>query len=82
MPLWGIKFMDVDEKWWVDIAFRDTSPPVRYTTVGSTRYCDGFDLPEPALLARKASVAPTELADWPTDEALRLTPDKKIPAPP
>jgi len=82
MALWGIKYMDVDEKWWMDIAFRDEAPPVRYTRVGSRQLCDGFDLPDAALLVRKASVAPHECAEWPSDDPVSLGPDRTIPPPP
>jgi hypothetical protein len=75
MPaLWGIRYMDLDERWWIDLALRSEAPPVRYVVMGSRQFCDGFDLPEPALLARRVSVAPEDCADWPADEPVRLGP--------
>ena len=66
--------MDLDERWWIDLALRREAPPVRYAVIGSQQYCDGFDLPDGALLARKAAVGPEDFPDWPTDEPARLGP--------
>jgi hypothetical protein len=79
MALWGLAYMDVDERWWVDLALAEQAPPVRYVTVGSRGYCDGFDLADGALLVRRASLEAAGAGEWPADEPVRLGPLRAIP---
>ena len=74
MRLWGIKYMDMDERWWIDVILREEQPEVGYLSVGSELFCDGFKTTDGLVLARKVSVQPIDLADWPTDSPVALRP--------
>lgn len=74
MAVWGIKYSDVDDKWWVDLVLQDKAPKVRRETVGGQALTDGFDTVDGQFLARKASIPPTALSDWPADTPVELAP--------
>ena len=74
MPLWAIKYMDMDERWWIDLILQDHRPEIENVIVGSEIFCDGFKTTNARILARKASVEATDLAEWPTDSAVVLRP--------
>jgi hypothetical protein len=74
MPLWGIKYSDVDDRWWVDLVCQETAPEVRYLLIGARAVADGFHVLDGRLLVRKASIRPDDLADWPTDHPTFLAP--------
>jgi len=74
MRLWGIKYMDADERWWIDVILHEGEPEVGYAGVGSGVFCDGFKTAEGLVLIKKASIQPADLGDWPTDLPLILHP--------
>jgi hypothetical protein len=74
MPLWGIKYADADDRWWVDLVCQDRAPEVRYLLIGARAVADGFHTFDGRLLVRKASVWSEDLADWPTDRPTLLAP--------
>ena len=43
MGLWGMKYSDADDKWWVDLVLQDAPPAVRLDKVGGRVVTDGFD---------------------------------------
>jgi hypothetical protein len=73
MGLWGIKYADIDDKWWVDVVLQEAPPAVRSVKVGGSVVTDGFDNVTGPVLVRKGSVPPTALADWPSDTPVVLT---------
>ena len=73
MGLWGIKYADIDEKWWVDVVLQDAPPAIRREKVGEQVVTDGFEGVTGPVLARKASIPPTALSDWPSETAVILT---------
>lgn len=74
MPLWGIKYMDVDERWWIDLLLDEKTPEVRSVAMGARAFVDGFESAGGRVVARKTSIEDTELADWPADTPLVLRP--------
>ena len=73
MGLWGMKYSDTHEKWWVDIGLQDAPPAVRLSQVGGRVVTDGFYAVTGPVLARKASIPPEALNDWPSDTPVILT---------
>jgi hypothetical protein len=73
MGLWGMKYSDTDDKWWVDMVVQDTPPAVRLDQVGSRIVADGFDGVPGQVLVHKASIRPDALNDWPSDTPVILT---------
>jgi hypothetical protein len=73
MGLWGIKYADIDEKWWVDVVLQDAPPAIRRAKVGEQVVTDGFEGVTGPVLARKASIPPTALSDWPSETVVILT---------
>lgn len=74
MPLWGIKYMDVDERWWIDLLLDEKTPEVRSVAVGARVFVDGFETAGGRVVVRKTSIQGTDLADWPADTPLVLRP--------
>ncbi|HLC40505.1 MAG TPA: hypothetical protein VJO34_02615 [Methylomirabilota bacterium] len=72
MPLWGIKFVDLDDRWWVDLIIQEQAPEVSYVRIGSQVVCDGFKPTEGRVVVRKASVQPADLSEWSTDTPVVL----------
>ena len=52
MGLWGMKYSDADDKWWVDLVLQDAPPAVRLEQVGGRVVADGFDGVTQVLLAK------------------------------
>ncbi len=73
MGLWGIKYSDIDEKWWVDVVLQEDPPAIRREKIGEQIVTDGFEGVTGPVLARKASIPPTALSDWPSETAVILT---------
>jgi hypothetical protein len=71
--LWGMKYSDADDKWWVDLVLQDAPPSVRRDQVGGRVMTDGFDGVTGPVLAHKASIPPEALNDWPSDTPVILT---------
>ena len=80
MGLWAIKYADIDEKWWLDVVLQEASPEVRRDKVGGRVVTDGFTGVTGAVLARKVSVPPASLEDWPSDTPVVLTRAELAPA--
>ena len=72
--LWGLKYVDVDDRWWVDLILQDEPPEVRQVAVGSRVFLGGFEAGRGRVLARRVSVDGGDLSDWPTDSAVALVP--------
>src|SRR5436309_15114285 len=79
MGLWGIKYSDIDEKWWVDVVLQEDPPAIRREKIGAQVVTDGFDGVSGPVLARKASIPPTALSDWPSETAVILTRAELVP---
>jgi hypothetical protein len=77
MALWGIKYMDVDERWWVDLVIQAEPPEVATRVIGTGSFCEGFMAPDGRLLVRRASIDPADLSDWPTDSPVVLRPARR-----
>ena len=75
MPLWAIKYVDIDDRWWLDLVYQERAPDVARTPVGSRVFTDGFRTGPGRLVAKKLSVAEASPADWPTDTPFALGPD-------
>jgi len=73
MGLWGMKYSDADDKWWVDLVLQDTPPSVRLDQVGGRVVTDGFDGVTGPVLVHKASIPPEALNGWPSDTPVILT---------
>jgi hypothetical protein len=73
MGLWGMKYSDADDKWWVDMVLQETPPAVRLEQVGGRVVADGFDGVIGPVLVHKASIPPEALNDWPSDTPVILT---------
>jgi hypothetical protein len=73
MGLWGIKYADIDDRWWVDVVLQDSPPGVRWEKIGGRVVTDGFDNVTGPVLVRKGSIPPMALADWPSDTPVILT---------
>ncbi len=73
MGLWGMKYSDADDKWWVDVVLQDAPPSVRVDQVGGRIVTDGFDGVTGPVLVHKASIPPEALNDWPSDTPVILT---------
>jgi len=73
MGLWAIKYADLDDKWWVDVVLQEAPPAVSREKVGGRLVTDGFQGVTGPVLARKASIPPTALDDWPSDTPVILT---------
>jgi hypothetical protein len=73
MGLWAIKYTDEHEKCWVDLVIQDAPPAVARGKVGERVVTEGFAEVTGAVLARRASIPPEALDDWPTDTPLILT---------
>lgn len=80
MSLWGIKYSDIDDRWWVDLVCQEKVPEVRYVLIGARAIADGFQVSDGRLLVRKASIRPDDLADWPTDSPTLLAPVPTVEA--
>ena len=74
MPLWGIKYMDLDEQWWLDLRLQETPPPVSSVAVGARVFVDGFGPDGGRVVARRTSIRSTDLPDWPADAPVALRP--------
>ena len=74
MPLWGIKYMDVDERWWVDLVIQERAPDVASIVIGGREYCDGFKVLDGRVVVRRASIQPADLPDWPADSPVMVGP--------
>ncbi|SRR6266508_3696812 len=75
MPLWAIKYVDIDDRWWLDLVYQERPPDVARTPIGSRVFTDGFRAGPGRVVAKKLSVAEGALADWPTDMPIALVPD-------
>lgn len=73
MGLWGMKYSDADDKWWVDLVLQDAPPSVRLDQVGGRIVTEGFGGVTGAVLVHKASIPPEALNDWPSDTPVILT---------
>lgn len=73
MGLWGMKYADADDKWWVDLVLQDAPPAVRLDQVGGRVVADGFDGVTGPVLVHKASIPSEALNDWPSDTPVILT---------
>jgi len=73
MGLWGMKYSDADEKWWVDVVLQEAPPLVHRDRVGGRVVTDGFDGVIGPVLVHKASIPPEALDDWPSDTPVILT---------
>ncbi len=73
MGLWAIKYADADEKWWVDVVLQEAPPAVSREQVGGRVVTAGFKSVTGPVLARKASIPPAALEDWPSDTPVILT---------
>ena len=72
--LWGLKYVDVDDRWWVDLILQDEPPEVRQVAVGSRVFLGDFEAGRGLVLARRVSVDGGDLSDWPTDSSVSLVP--------
>ncbi len=75
MALWGMKYVDVDDRWWVDLVCQEPAPEVDRLMSGSRVFADGFRINDGRVLVKKASVAASDLPDWPSDTPVILRPD-------
>jgi hypothetical protein len=73
MGLWAIKYSDEHEKWWVDVVLQDKPPAVARGKVGNRVVTEGFTEVTGPVVARRASIPPGALEDWPADTAVILT---------
>lgn len=73
MGLWAIKYADEHEKWWVDLVVQETPPAVARGKVGDRVVTEGFAEVTGPVLARRASIPPEALEDWPIDTPVILT---------
>jgi hypothetical protein len=73
MGLWAIKYADVDDTWWVDVVLQEAPPGVCREKVGGRLVTGGFEDVTGSVLARRASIPPTALSDWPSDTPVILT---------
>lgn len=74
MSLWAIKYMDMDERWWIDLLLDEKTPEVRSVAMGARVFIDGFETTGGRMIARKTSIQGADLADWPADTPLILQP--------
>jgi hypothetical protein len=74
MPLWGLKYMDMDERWWVDLVLQDEAPAVMRVPVGARLFTDGLSAAAGRPLLRRASISAGDLPDWPADAPVALAP--------
>jgi hypothetical protein len=72
--LWGIKYSDIDDRWWVDLVCQKDAPEVRVQLIGARAVGDGFEVGDGHLLVRRASIGPEDLPDWPSDRPVLLAP--------
>jgi len=49
----GIKYSDIDEKWWVDVVLQDAPPAIRREKIGEQVVTDGFESVTGPVLVRK-----------------------------
>ncbi len=55
MPLWGIKYMDLDERWWLDLLLDEKAREVRSVAMGARVFVDDTPLIlRPAAEARRS----------------------------
>lgn len=80
MGLWGIKYADADDKWWMDLVLQEAPPAVRLDQIGGCVVAAGFDSVTGRVLVRKASIPPEALNDWPSDTPVILTRVELAPA--
>jgi len=73
MGLWAIKYADEDEKWWIDVVYQESPPGVDRGKVGERVVVKGFRDVTGPVVARRASIPPEILPDWPTDTPVVLT---------
>jgi hypothetical protein len=73
MGLWAIKYADIDDKWWVGVVLQEAPPAVSRQEVGGRVVTVGFESATGPVLARKASIPPAALGDWPSDTPVILT---------
>jgi hypothetical protein len=71
--LWGMKYSDADDKWWVELLLQDAPPSVRVDQVDGRVVTDGFDGVTGPVLVHKASIPPEALNYWPSDTPVILT---------
>ena len=74
MLLWAIKYMDLDERWWLDLLLDEKTPEVRSVAIGAAVFVDGFETTGGRMIARKTSIQGADLPDWPVDTPLILRP--------
>ena len=72
MPVWAIKYVDIDDRWWLDLVSQERPPDVARRPIGSRVFTDGFRTGPGRVVVRKLSVAEGALADWPTDTPIAL----------
>ncbi|MDP2700716.1 MAG: hypothetical protein Q8P98_01465 [Candidatus Rokubacteria bacterium] len=68
-----MKYLDADDKWWVDMVLQDAPPAVRLDRVGGRVVADGFDGVTGPVLVHKASIPQEALNDRPSDTPAILT---------
>lgn len=73
MGLWAIKYADEHEKWWVDLVVQEKPPAVARGKVGDRVITEGFTEVTGPVLARRVSIPPEALEDWPIDTPVILT---------
>jgi len=78
--LWGLKYVDVDDRWWVDLILQSEPPDIRQVAVGSRVFLGGFEAGRGWVLARRVSVDGEDLSDWPADSPVALGPSPLLVA--
>jgi len=73
MGLWAIKYADEHEKWWVDLVVQENPPAVARGKAGDRVVTEGFADVTGPVLARRVSIPPKALEDWPIDTPVILT---------
>lgn len=73
MGLWAIKYADEHEKWWVDLVVQEKPPAVARGKAGDRVVTEGFAEVTGPVLARRVSIPPGALEDWPIDTPIILT---------
>ena len=73
MGLWAIKYADEHGKWWVDLVVQERPPAIARGKVGDRVITEGFADATGPVLARRVSIPPEALEDWPIDTPVILT---------
>lgn len=74
MPLWAIKYVDLDERWWIDLLLDEKTPKVRSVAMGARAFVDGFETAGGRMIVRETSIQGADLGDWPADTPVVLYP--------